>query len=116
MQLLSVEPQVWHTPKHGAEDNLPFQTSERGSQAEVRAKAKRDLPVMLSRNVETIGIGELLRVPVGGSHNQRDVIAFLDLLSAYFDVFQGDARRGLYRAVVAQQLLDSRHYQRRIVS
>src|SRR5579859_764913 len=54
--------QLWETLHQGADCHLAFQTAQRGADAEVRAMAEREMPVVASCDVEALWIGKHQRV------------------------------------------------------
>ena len=71
--------------------------------------------VVLSADIQAVGIRELLGVAIGRREDHPDHIALPDTLSTEFERLQGHAIGHLYRAVVAQHLLDRGTRQRRVV-
>ena len=80
------------------------------------AVAEREVAVVRAPEVEPVRLPELGRVAVGGVDHQEEAIPSPDVLVADPEVLAGDAHHRRSGAVVAQQLLDGRGAQRRILT
>ena len=96
-------------------DDFRLKPGQRRPHAEMGAGAERDVLVLRPAHVEAVGVGELRRIAVGGCQQQVDPLPPADLGAVHLQIDLGQARRQLNRAVVAQDLLDRRGHQRRIV-
>src|SRR5438046_3458004 len=104
-----------HPTEQRADGNLPLDAGQGGAQAKVNTEAEGDVPVVLSRDVEALGVGEVRWVAIGGANGRDDDAALGDLFATDLDIRHGHARRPLHRAVVAQELLDARLDQRGVI-
>ena len=66
----------------------------------MNSPAEGDVTIVRARDVETVGVGKLGRVTVGGPDEGQDQLAFADRAAADGDVFARNARGTLHGAVV----------------
>jgi len=97
------------------ERRLGFEASEGGTQAEVDAVAEGEVSAVIPGEVEAIGICEPGRIPVGRGQQGQDLLTLLDRDPPELDVAGGRPGRGVHRSVVAQQLLDGRRHEGRVL-
>ena len=100
-----------HQPR---ERDLRFQTRQRGTDAKVNARAKRNVTIVGAHHVKTIRVREDRRVPIGRADHQEDNLALAHRSAGEFVVPFQNARLPLYGALVTQNLLDRRGKQVRI--
>src|SRR2546430_1941048 len=110
-----VDRQAWPLAEEGAQGDLPFEPSQGRAETEVDAKAEGDVPVVSTRDIQTVRVREVCRVAVGRADRGHDHRALRERAAVDLDVGGRDARRPLHRAVVPQQLLHRALNQRRIV-
>src|SRR5882757_5744166 len=77
----AVEPR--HQP---AEGDRALQAGQHGPQAHMHARPEGDVAVGLAGGVETVGLGELRRIAVGGADADMDVGAGRERLAAQLQV------------------------------
>jgi len=67
------ELQPWQPPQKGIDRDLSLDAGQRGAQTKMRSQTKSDMAVVLSRQIQIVGVIELLFVTVGGSqHGQHE--------------------------------------------
>ena len=89
-------------PQQGQEGDLPFDARQGRPQAVVDAVAEGDVAVVGAEDVEAVGFGELLRVPVGGSLHGPDALSRPKPFASQFKVGYHHPGNALDGAVVAQ--------------
>src|SRR6266568_3748422 len=92
--------QLRHPLQQRIDGDLPLDAREGGAEAEVNSPAEGDVTIVRARDVETVGVGKLGRVTVGGPDEGQDQLAFADRAAADGDVFARNARGTLHGAVV----------------
>src|SRR5580704_6942126 len=100
----------------GCEGNLSFHSGQRSSETEMGSEAECDVTVVLAADVEPVGIGKALRIPVGCAHYRDHGLPLADLFSAHFDIIWRQTGGVLARTLVPQQLFDRAGYEREIIS
>src|SRR5262245_40058183 len=104
--LFGRERELRQLPDERADRDLPFDTRERSADAEVDTPTERNVAIVNAPEIETVGIGKLRGVAIGGADEGEHHIALGNRVSGNRDVLAGDARRPLDGAVVAEQFLD----------
>ena len=92
-------------PHQGADRHLRFHARERHPGAGMNAGAEREVPVGMPANVETVRVGKLRGIAVGGADADMDVGAARHRDAAEHGVRGGAAVAELVRALHAQELL-----------
>jgi len=82
----------------------------------VDAAAEGQLLVGRAAQVQAVGLGELVGIPVGGAQHGHQQLPFEDGPAAQFEVRCRDPGRPLHRRVPTQQLLDGGLDQLRLVA
>src|SRR5438477_13071328 len=72
---------------------------------------EREMPVVLARNVETIGLREAFWVSVSRCHHGDCGLPLANLLASKLDVVRGETRGVLARRLITEHFLYSRRYQ-----
>src|SRR5258708_463562 len=85
---------------------LALMRGKRRAGAEGGGPAEGDVAVVLAGDVETVGIGEGLRIGVGRPHHRDHRLPLPDPAPAQVEILGRDAGGVLARALVTQQLLD----------
>src|SRR5215213_7533845 len=112
----SFEPQVWHPTQQGGDGDLTFHPGERRAQAVVDAFAESEVSVVGAGDVQVVGVREAFRVVVGGrEHDQHHLPSGYDRPAHVYVLPREALGRGLDGSVIAQQLLDGRLDQGRVV-
>ena len=70
----------------------------------MHAMAKCDVAVGVTRNVDPVRVGKLVRIAVRGADHDMENLALADLLAADLKVFARGPDAALGRCVVAQEL------------
>jgi hypothetical protein len=100
-------------PAHG---HLRLHARKRHPGTGVNAGAEGEMPVRLPVDVEAIGIGELLRVAIGGADADVHVTSGLDRNAAQRRVLNGPTIAKLVRTFYTQKFLDRRLNRVRVIA
>ena len=85
------ETEIRESPDDCLHRDSSFESCQMSSQTEMDAESKGEVPVCLSRDVESVGIGEAARVSVRGHEERQDKLPRRNLYAADFRVFRCQA-------------------------
>ena len=88
------------------EGDFRFDARQAGAKTVVDAMEEAEMWDRAPGYVETVGVGKLRGVAVGGANEQGEAVAFADIRSAELSVLANAIGPLLDRSVVAQQLVD----------
>ena len=110
------EPEPGEAAEEGLERDLGLEPRERRSEAVVTAAAEGEVLRVGPADVEPIGLGEALRVPIGGVEDRDHELAAADRVATELDVRRRPAVQGPFDgSLVAQHLLDRARQERGVV-
>src|SRR5215210_3572858 len=73
------QPELWVAPDQRLEGDLPLDAGQRRAQTDVNSLAEGDVPVGIGpADIECFGIGKALRVAVGASQADGNLLALRD--------------------------------------
>ena len=85
---------------------MTLEPSELISDAEMSARTKREVRIVGTFQVETVGILELARIAIRRTEHENDLLTAASLDTAELEILEDHAARVLDRAFVTEQLLD----------
>jgi hypothetical protein len=102
------EPQPGIAAAQRRERELELKPGEGCAEAVVRPQAEAEVPVVLTRQVDVIGPGELSWITIGGGNPEPNRVAGGDCLLTEDEIGQCPSGKRLERAVEAQEFFDDR--------
>src|SRR5438105_7689093 len=102
------------TPQESRQRYARFQTRQIDPGTGVNAESERQMPVRFARDIQSVGLGELRRIAVGGADTDGDARIRRKPEAADLDIRGGDAVAELDRAFIAEELLDRRLHRFRV--
>src|ERR1700732_1028940 len=96
-----LERQAWHPSQERLEGNLRLESCQRRTEAEVDPHTETRMSRPASREVEAVGIRELLGVTIRRPEKNCHRFAPADRFPSKLDIVERLAKDHLYRAVVA---------------
>lgn len=103
---LRLERQFRQPAQQGLESHLTFEPRQRRSEAEMSAGSERQVAIVFSRDIQTVGIRETIRIAVRRAHDRHDRLALVDAFSSPLELLRDQANRMLDRALKAEEFLD----------
>src|SRR5439155_17628017 len=105
-RLVVQEAEVREAREKCPDRNLSLEARERGAQAEMNPVAKCDVVRRIAGHLEAVRVGILLWVTVGGGQDTNDDLAAADVGVAEANLLPRCPPGRVYRARVAQHLVD----------
>ena len=100
------EPYIWKAVQQRLEGQLTFDPGKRSAKAIMAPPRECHMTIVVSGEVETVGIGEALRITVGRAHHRDDGLTLANELATQLDILGGQTRSVLAGALVAQELFN----------